>query len=132
MSVDVVIVNWNSGRLLKDCVDSIQQFGVEVIDTVVVVDNDSEDDSVEFLSALSDVQLIQANENLGFGKACNLGARHCSSEYILFLNPDAQLYEHSLATLLSFMESDANSSVGICGPQLDNEFQLTITTSTDI
>jgi hypothetical protein len=65
--------------------------------------------------------LIQSHKNLGFSKACNLGASHCKSEFILFLNPDTRIYPDTLKNVLSFMRDEENAKVGLCGVQLFNE-----------
>jgi len=118
MSIDIVIVNWNAGLLLKECVESIIRFkGLHLID-IVVVDNNSTDGSERFLDTETEVTLIRAEENLGFAKACNLGASYCKGEFILFLNPDAQLREGTLSKVQSFMNHKENFKVGICGVQL--------------
>lgn len=119
--VDVVIVNWNAGRQLRDCVVSIEEHGFPCVGRVVVVDNGSSDSSVPQISDLSFVDLILAGENLGFAKACNAGAERCEAEFLLFLNPDARLMEGTIARVLSFMDSDMARNVGICGVRLLDE-----------
>ncbi len=121
MCVDIVIVNWNAGHLLYECVESIIHHGGTSVSKIIVVDNNSSDDSIAFIDSLPEVDLIQAHENLGFGKACNLGARHCDSAFVLFLNPDARIYPHTLKSVLGFMGETGNLNVGICGVQLENE-----------
>ena len=121
MCVDVVIVNWNAGHLLYECVESIISHGGTFVSRIIVVDNNSSDNSVEFVKDLSQVDLIEAQENLGFGKACNLGARYSASEFILFLNPDARIYSDTLKNVLAFMKTEENLKVGVCGVQLDDE-----------
>jgi len=121
MCVDIVIVNWNAGKLLYECVESIMHYGEPFVSTVIVVDNNSCDNSQSFIKNLSNVTLIQAHENLGFGKACNLGASHCESEFVLFLNPDASIYPDTLKNILVFMNAKENLKVGICGIQLYNK-----------
>ena len=121
MSIDVVIVNWNSGKLLFDCIESIIEYGKPYVSKVFIIDNGSSDDSEKFLQNLPQFNLIQANKNLGFSKACNLGADQSESEFILFLNPDARIYADTLEKVLAFMETEENSKVGICGVQLHNE-----------
>lgn len=121
MHVDVVIVNWNAGKLLYECIESIIHHGAPFVSKIIVVDNNSSDDSALFIEALPQVNLIQAHENLGFGKACNTGARHCDSEFILFLNPDARVYPDTLKNVLAFMRVKENLDAGICGVQLENE-----------
>jgi len=121
MCVDIVIVNWNAGHLLYECVESIIHHGGTSVSRIIVVDNNSSDNSVGFLKDLPQVDLIEAQENFGFGKACNIGARYSTSEFILFLNPDARLYPDTLKKVLVFMRSEENAKVGVCGVQLDDE-----------
>jgi GT2 family glycosyltransferase len=119
--VDVVIVNWNSGDQVLECVSSISNGGDKDLARIIVVDNGSSDGSEKLLLPLADVQLIEAGRNLGFGKACNLGARHGNAKYILFLNPDAAVYPASLRTVLDYMERPDTQDVGVCGVQLKDE-----------
>ncbi len=119
--VSVVIVNWNSGQQLRECLDSIEKFGGGFCGSVIVVDNGSTDRSMEFDGFRVPSTLILAQRNLGFAKACNLGARHCVSDYILFLNPDARLMEGTLQKALAFMGSEAAKRIGICGARLLGE-----------
>ena len=69
----------------------------------------------------SKVVLLEPELNLGFGRACNLGAAVFERRYILFLNPDALLYQGVLSNCLEFMNDPLNSQVGICGVQLLDE-----------
>ena len=119
--IDVVIVNWNAGRFLKACIDSLVQHGPKIINSIVVVDNGSTDSSLISIEDNCEVILVRAGINLGFGKACNLGAYQCNSEYLLFLNPDAALHPNTLQEALSYMQNAANDGVGICGVQLLDE-----------
>lgn len=93
MKVSVIIVNYNSGRLLLDCVESIHKsrppFDVEI----VVVDNASKDDSIAVLEreSFANVELIKSRNNLGFSAANNLGAAKAGGDVLFFLNPDTKL-----------------------------------------
>jgi len=95
--VDIVTVNLNSGTQLKACVESIQkaEFNNSNLNKVIVVDNDSKDNFIELVEKLNfeKLEIIKNTENLGFGKACNQGAKNSTSDFILFLNPDAMAYE---------------------------------------
>lgn len=122
MAVDIVIVNWNSRELLEKCVESIIKFGGEHLGKIVVVDNHSSDDSLRFLADYPEVDLQQLTANKGFARACNLGAAQCSAEYLLFLNPDAALYEDTLNGVVEFMQRSSNQNVGICGVKLMDEY----------
>ena len=118
MSTDVVIVNYNAGNLLADCVRSVLAEGVC---HVFVLDNDSRDDSLAHLSAsTSDVRvnIIRNGQNLGFAAACNIGARASIASTLLFLNPDSVLAEGSLRRMMDVLESD--SSIGMVGGLLCN------------
>ncbi len=119
--IDVVIVNWNSGSQVLECVSSIARGSDSDLARIIVVDNGSTDGSEKQLLPLKAVQLIEAGSNLGFGKACNLGARHGNAKYILFLNPDAAVYPASLQSLLDYMERPDTQDVGVCGVQLKDE-----------
>lgn len=90
-SVAIVIVNWNSGRLLRECLESVRNDASESLVQIIVVDNDSSDSSLTGLPDDSRLSIVRSNENVGFGRACNLGARQSSSEFILFLNPDCTI-----------------------------------------
>lgn len=113
--LDIVIVNWNSGNQLQRCVSSISSSNPT---NIIVVDNHSSDNSIYFLNSTSGITIVQASSNLGFGKACNLGASLNKSEFILFLNPDTVLYPGVLDMVLEYMVAPENYNVGICGIQL--------------
>lgn len=120
-AVDIVIVNWNSGRQLQACIDSIRRHGNLHVSRVVVVDNGSVDGSTDFLAGTADVDLVLTDENLGFGRACNLGAARGDSAFVLFLNPDACLMLGSLdLPLESFMRPESEQ-IGIVGISLVTE-----------
>jgi N-acetylglucosaminyl-diphospho-decaprenol L-rhamnosyltransferase len=63
-------------------------------------------------------KLLRTGANLGFGKACNLGAAGSTARYLLFLNPDAALLEGALPKAVALMESEQAAGTGICGIQL--------------
>lgn len=119
--VDIVIVNWNAGQQLRECVDSVVQHGDSLVSRIVVIDNGSTDGSDRTVDGLPNVTLIRAGENLGFGRACNVGAGLASGEFILFLNPDARVFPGTLAVALNFMQQPENAAAGICGVQLVDE-----------
>lgn len=123
-SLAIIIVNWNAGQQLRDCLVSITTATGDgfVLRLIVVVDNASTDDSLGGLDSLHlPLTIIRNADNRGFAVACNQGAALCDSDYLLFLNPDTRLYDNSLAVPLEFMESEVNREVGICGIQLIDE-----------
>ncbi|ROM29404.1 dTDP-Rha--alpha-D-GlcNAc-pyrophosphate polyprenol alpha-3-L-rhamnosyltransferase [Pseudomonas protegens] len=100
-SCDVVVVNYNAGLLLEDCVISVL---AQDINRLVLVDNASHDGSLEQVAtrfAADERLLILRNpSNTGFAAACNLGASHCEQPHILFLNPDTVLQPGALQGMI--------------------------------
>ncbi len=119
--IDIVTVNWNAGSQLKECCDSVLAHNTVEVSRIIVVDNGSTDGSADAVESLPGVEVIRTGKNLGFGAACNIGAKAGSAPYILFLNPDTRLGTGSLAVPLAFMEQPKNAKVGICGIQLVDE-----------
>jgi GT2 family glycosyltransferase len=119
--IDIIIVNWNAGPQLRFCVDSIIQYNAGLVGQIIVVDNGSVDSSDANIEGLPNVMLIRANENLGFGKACNLGAQYAKSDYLLFLNPDTALHAQTITRVLAHMQNPAHKHIGICGVRLIDE-----------
>lgn len=88
MSVSVVIVNWNSGPLLKKCLHSLSLQTLKA-DAVFVVDNASSDGSADCVIAFPEYRLLLSGSNLGFAAGNNYAFRECNSEFVALLNPDA-------------------------------------------
>lgn len=117
---DIVIVNWNSGEHLKRAVSSVVANGGELVSSLVVVDNGSTDGSIHALDGVVapfTIKIDYCEENLGFGKACNRGARHGNARWLVFLNPDAQLMPGALQRIAEFSSCALSEGVGIVGPQ---------------
>ena len=118
-SLDIIIVNWNTGTLLRDCLGSISQARTAGfrLERVVVVDNNSADASADALEGLSEqpISVLRNDVNQGFAAACNQGAAGTQADYLLFLNPDTRVFSDSLWRPLEFLEQKQNSKFGICG-----------------
>lgn len=120
-SVDIVIVNWNTGDYLRECLTSIARSDVDAVTVagVTVVDNASSDDSAKHLDDIPPpLAVIRNRTNVGFAAACNQGAAGSSADYLLFLNPDTRLFPETLAVVTRFMESEQAAAIGICGVQV--------------
>lgn len=118
--VSVVIVSYNSSETIGYCLAALNETSARWIENVVVVDNLSSDGSVRLLEEHHpDVCLVQNPANLGFGKACNIGASLARGSYLLFLNPDAFVDCGTIPELISIL--DARSSAGCCGPVIYNK-----------
>ena len=122
--VEIMIVNWNSKQQLHDSLSSIvstNKDGFE-IDRVIVVDNNSSDNSLGGLEKVKlPLTIIRNSENRGFAAACNQGVKKSKTDYLLFLNPDTLLFKDSLTKPLAFMEKAENQYIGIVGIQLIDE-----------
>ena len=106
VTVSVVIVNWNGGDLLRQCLESLRE-QTRPADRVVVVDNASTDDSLARAELeLRDVHLIRLPDNKGFAEANNIGARAAGSEALALLNPDAVAEPRWLAELVRAAERE--------------------------
>lgn len=123
--ISILLVNWNAGHQLRDCISSIAHAKQErfTIADVVIVDNGSTDDSLVGVEQLGvSVRVIRNTENRGFAAACNQGAAEATGDYLLFLNPDTRLFEKSLSIPYNFMENPENKDVGIVSIQLLDEY----------
>ena len=118
-AVSVVIVNYKVAGNLAQTLHSLQDSdGGEAVE-IIVVDNASADGSQEFISArFPDVTWIQLKQNIGFGKACNVGAKTASGDYLLFLNPDTIVTKTTLSATLAFMRQ--HPEAGMVGPKVLN------------
>jgi len=124
VSVDVVIVNWNTGRQLHKCLNSIAATQKDQFELrrVVVADNASSDGSADGLEGPDlPLTLLRNSVNRGFAAASNQGASGSTADYLLFLNPDTVLYSNSLAGPVVFMETKGNERIGVAGIQLVDE-----------
>jgi len=110
--ISIIIVNYNGGNYIKQCLISIYKF-VEVEFEVIVVDNNSIDNSSfeieKLLIEKNNFKLIALNENLGFAKANNIGAAASTGNIIHFLNPDTLLNsKQNFAYQIALTEKDEN------------------------
>ena len=104
--VTVVTVSYNSQAVLPQMLASIPEDA-----RVVIVDNASNDRaSLRELAKRHGAQLVELDENMGFGVACNIGAAHAGSEYLLFLNPDAKVQPGALDHLRAAAERSPHAS----------------------
>lgn len=108
-SVSVIIVNYNTASLITACIESIRKLTVDIDYEIIVVDNASQDNSKAIVTQrFPDVAWIDAEENLGFGKANNLGAKYASGKYLLFLNPDTVLLNNAIKCFLDYAREHEN------------------------
>ncbi|ARN73862.1 glycosyltransferase family 2 protein [Oceanicoccus sagamiensis] len=101
LAFGVIIVNYNSGELLAECVERLLRQN-PVPDKVIIVDNASEDGSLALLPEYDNVYIVAVDENMGFAAANNIALSHLQNvDLVMTLNPDAFVQEGCLAALLS-------------------------------
>jgi GT2 family glycosyltransferase len=101
-SIWAIIVTWNGSKWISKAIESVLSSSIPL--SLLVVDNASTDDSKEIISRFPNVNLIKNQENLGFGKANNLGIKYAlthGAEYILLLNQDVKIDEFMVENLLN-------------------------------
>ena len=120
-NVSIIIVNYKVASLIIDCVNSIEEKTKKVSYEIIVVDNNSQDGSVSMLKEnLGDrILLIEADKNLGFGKANNLGARYAKGDYLFLLNPDTILINDAISILHDYLRT--HEAVGVIVGNLYDE-----------
>jgi len=104
--VTAIIVNWNDKDVIVECIQSLLDQKRKKID-IIISDNGSEDDSVEFIRKyFPSIKIIENGENLGFGSAINRGLGLAKGDYLLFLNSDLKLHPKCVGELAKVLESD--------------------------
>jgi GT2 family glycosyltransferase len=118
MDISIIIVSYNTNKLINDCLDSLQKSsGIEK--EIFVIDNASTDETVKIISVrFPEISLIANSVNRGFGAANNQALRSCRGKYLLFLNPDTTVTEDALQKSFFYME--ANQNVGLAGLNMVN------------
>jgi GT2 family glycosyltransferase len=109
----VIVISTNEVGWLRPCLSSVFEKAGPISLDVVVVDNASTDGTREFVETTFRRARVVTSENHGFGHANNRGALTCNARYVLFLNPDTELVEGTLADLVAAM--DARPTVGLAG-----------------
>lgn len=126
MDLSIIIVNYNVKEFLQNLIHSIEKAAVNLTKEIIIIDNASDDGSVEFIKdKLPQVKLIANKTNLGFGKANNIGLKQATGKYLLLINPDTIVAEDTFEKMISFFESD--KAVGLAGCKIlnpDGTFQL--------
>lgn len=119
MQLSVIIVSYNVRHYLWQCLDSVHRASEGLEMEVWVVDNASDDDSINYVrTSFPDVHYIQNTENVGFARANNQAIRQSTGKYVLLLNPDTILAEDTLRGAIRFMER--HSRAGALGIHMIN------------
>ena len=122
IDLSIIIVSFNTKKFTKVTIDSVIRNTKGISYEIIVIDNDSSDGSKEMLldysKASKDVIYIQSGENLGFGRANNIGIERSKGKYILLLNSDTELKKNIIPEMINYM--DNNPKIGVSTPSLLN------------
>ncbi len=119
MDLSIIIVNYNVKEFLQNLIHSIEKASSNLTKEIIIVDNASDDGSVDFIKdKFPQVKLIANQKNIGFGKANNIGLKQASGRYILLINPDAIVAEDTFEKMIQFFEQ--NDSAGLAGCKILN------------
>lgn len=124
MRLSIVIVNYHSLRLIRNCIRSIRQFDPALEAEIIVVDNAGDDPSA-LLDAYPDVQWKSMGYNAGFARANNLGIRQSSAPIVLLLNPDVLAMDDSIGKCLERFEHAGHIAASVQLLNADGSHQVT-------
>lgn len=111
--LSIIIVNYNGEKYIENCINSIHKYCSSVDYEIIIIDNNSTDNSVDLIKDYyPDSILIENEKNLGFAKANNLGVENSSGKYVLLLNNDTIML-NDISTSISILEKD--KEVGLLG-----------------
>jgi GT2 family glycosyltransferase len=120
MDVSIIIVNYKTPQLVIDCIESIYAQTKQYSFEIIVVDNDSQDDSKQKIcSAHKDVIWIDMGYNSGFARGNNAGIKIAKGNFILLLNGDTIIKDGAIDKSINLLLQQPNAAA--CGVQLLNE-----------
>ena len=125
MDISIIIVNYNTKKLIKNCLKSVFEKTQGINFEVYVVDNNSRDGSCEMIEQdFPQVKLIKNTKNKGFGAANNIAIRESNAKYVFLLNSDTILLNNAIKIFFDFMEKPENQKISCCGGNLYNKNML--------
>jgi hypothetical protein len=126
IDISIVIVNWNTADLLKNCISSIINETNNCTFEIIVVDNGSIDNSCLLIEKnFPTVKIIKNERNEGFARANNIGMKECKGEYICLSNTDIIVMDNALLRMKTYL--DKNSDIGVLLPKCyDGEMNISL------
>lgn len=117
MDLSIIVINYNTNQLTKNCIQSIIDTTEDVEYEIIVIDNHSTKENPEEIAmAFPIIKLIINNENIGFGQANNQGLKYAKGNYVLFLNSDTIVLEGCLDRAIKFLwHKEATDKIGLLG-----------------
>ena len=114
--VSILVLNYNGKEYLQACYDSLLAGDYPAVE-IVLVDNKSTDDSIDFTQKkYPQVKIIQTGSNAGYSRAYNLALKECSGKYAVLLNNDVEVVQNWLEPLVRIAEQDEN--IGALQPKI--------------
>ena len=119
IDLSIIIVNYNVKEFLLNLLDSIKHASKNISTEIIVVDNNSDDDSIQLVkNKFPSVITIENSVNVGFGSANNQGLEICKGKNILLLNPDTLVREDTFEKMINFLAR--NKDIGLAGCKVLN------------
>ncbi len=120
--LSIIVLSYNTKDITINCLESVLKYTKGIRYEIIVVDNGSTDGSLSSIKKLAEnenrIKVVDAGENLGFGRGNNLGASKATGKYLLFLNSDTLLIDNALKECLDFVSERTN--LGVYSPRLLN------------
>ncbi len=110
--LDIVLVSYNTADYTKRAIESVYEETHSTDFKIIMVDNDSKDNSVELIAKeFPQVEIIQTGANLGFAGGVNIGAKASDSDYVLLLNPDTVILEGAIDKLMAYAKTTPKAGI---------------------
>ena len=116
MKLSIIIVNYNSKKQLKNCLDSLEKWASDCFDEIIVVDNASSKEKISAndFDQYKKVKFYSLDSNLGFGAANNFGVKQAGGDLILLLNPDTLIIDDSIKSMARYYLNDEKIGAMTC------------------
>lgn len=119
LKLSITIVNYNQKYFPRLCIEALKKSRADFDFEIIVCDNKSQDESLEFLKKAAehgDIKLVEPGRNLGYGAGHNFAANHAKGEYLCILNTDITVEPDTMQKLVEYLEK--HPDVGMVGPKL--------------
>lgn len=118
LDLSIVVVTYNSSKHIKECLQSIIDSMGSLKYQIILIDNNSQDNTLNVINQYKDIKVICNDENIGYAKACNQATPFINGNNILFLNPDTLIQGDLIQKSMNFLKLDNEN--GILGVKLLN------------
>jgi len=129
MDLSIIIPSFNTRKLLKECLDSLKKNENKLSIEIIVVDNGSTDNSVDYMKKVAEdkkIKIILLKQNWGFAGAVNRGIKRAKGKFLLLLNSDTQVQKETLKKAIEFAQKHPKAIVGLQLINLDGSIQPSV------